>query len=707
MRYFKSVIVIIFIVIFLSGDILWGAPSESQISEIYTAVSGGNPPNIDGTKATFSDGVHIWTIFGAVQDKGDLYNRPTNWSVSGEYDVKIVEEAVSDTMILPFSEPVPNVNSSKSITLKTCRGEYEPASFVLRSGTSKLTNVTITVSDLMLQGSAAKIDSVNVDIRIVKCWFQAGVSIDRRRDNKKRLISELLLHDNDLVKVDYENQVNLVRDISTKTNFFDSESLVPFEVPEKFNQQIWLTFKIPADATSGKYYGNISVKFTSNSKQYKKVIPVTVVVNKFDLLPPPIECALFYLARYIPASANYLSLGARGKTAAQMLAEFQDMKAHGLTNVAIDHEYKLDGTGKPDLSKLSPVLDLYREAGFSSKRFLYVDWNVTYYNNTTRYKEKLSSIFSLGQKKGFNEFYVYGKDEASYDELLSYRDAFNKVHQSGGKNFMACNRNVAILMREVIDVAILPRDTSLENFNTPDENLIINGDMSVGLEDAGAGWISTNRAFLDIENGKVNKLSGEYGYLVQQLPFEKGKSYLLEYDIGSLVKTTGFILAAGGGSCVASDILLATQPGKNSVIFTSDADGSSLRFAFGSADQFELDNVVLKESSAVSIGAQIVPWAYNGPQAGKEVPGTYQDRFGVSLLEDGYRGECNYAYQSGDCWNDWADDTWRPHVMAYPTAVKPIPTLQWEGWREGIDAMRYNVTQVSLPLSNPKNLRVK
>jgi hypothetical protein len=27
--------------------------------------------------------------------------------------------------------------------------------------------------------------------------------------------------------------------------------------------------------------------------------------------------------------------------------------------------------------------------------------------------------------------------------------------------------------------------------------------------------------------------------------------------------------------------------------------------------------------------------------------------------------------------------------MAYPTVNKPIPTIQWEGWREGVNDVRY------------------
>lgn len=83
-------------------------------------------------------------------------------------------------------------------------------------------------------------------------------------------------------------------------------------------------------------------------------------------------------------------------------------------------------------------------------------------------------------------------------------------------------------------------------------------------------------------------------------------------------------------------------------------------------------------------------WGYGVPQAGEEKPATYRDVYGIRLWADGFDGTCNYAYQSSrNAYNDWASKKWRPHNMTYPSMDGPIPTLQWEGWREGIDDTRY------------------
>jgi hypothetical protein len=87
-------------------------------------------------------------------------------------------------------------------------------------------------------------------------------------------------------------------------------------------------------------------------------------------------------------------------------------------------------------------------------------------------------------------------------------------------------------------------------------------------------------------------------------------------------------------------------------------------------------------------------WAYNDPQGGEERPFTCRNLYGVRLWIEGFDGVFQYKYQSAADkdrmgWDDWAHERWRPHTMNYPSLTKPIRTLQWEGWREGIDDVRY------------------
>jgi hypothetical protein len=49
-----------------------------------------------------------------------------------------------------------------------------------------------------------------------------------------------------------------------------------------------------------------------------------------------------------------------------------------------------------------------------------------------------------------------------------------------------------------------------------------------------------------------------------------------------------------------------------------------------------------------------------------------------------------YIYYSGiPSWNDYSIGHYRQHNFVYPTVDGVIDTVQWEGYREGIDDLRY------------------
>ena len=85
-------------------------------------------------------------------------------------------------------------------------------------------------------------------------------------------------------------------------------------------------------------------------------------------------------------------------------------------------------------------------------------------------------------------------------------------------------------------------------------------------------------------------------------------------------------------------------------------------------------------------------YCYANPQPVPEFPETFRYNYGLLLWQNNYDGAMDYSYQSGfkDIWNDF--DIWggaRDLVYAYPTANGVIDTLKWEGYREGVDDVRY------------------
>lgn len=85
-------------------------------------------------------------------------------------------------------------------------------------------------------------------------------------------------------------------------------------------------------------------------------------------------------------------------------------------------------------------------------------------------------------------------------------------------------------------------------------------------------------------------------------------------------------------------------------------------------------------------------FCYGNPMVGVEQPETYRRNYGLLLWKAGYDGEMDFAYQwtnKGHIWNDFDDKVHRPHCFAYPTVNGIIDTVQWEGFREGVDDIRY------------------
>ena len=87
-------------------------------------------------------------------------------------------------------------------------------------------------------------------------------------------------------------------------------------------------------------------------------------------------------------------------------------------------------------------------------------------------------------------------------------------------------------------------------------------------------------------------------------------------------------------------------------------------------------------------------FCYSYPQVGEIVPETFRRHFGLELWKAGYDGAMDYAYQHGfgHIWNDFDGSSYRDHCFAYPTVNGVVPTIQWEGFREAVDDIRYMTT---------------
>ncbi|MGD0229332.1 MAG: hypothetical protein ABSC19_03100 [Syntrophorhabdales bacterium] len=470
--------------------------------------------------------------------------------------------------------PVPGSPFGNTISMSACRGQFEAASIVLRP-TRDMSGVTVEVSDLTGPNGSA-IPKKDVDVRVVKCWYQGGTAISR---GTTVLVPELLLKDDNLVRVDRAARKNYLRvtiggeakyvDISSPDAVFpsnaelqDAKTLQPFGVTANTNKQVWLTVHVPADAASGRYMGTISLKSASS---LLGSVNIALTVLPFDLQNPGIDYSLYYRGQLRKGVVT--EIGSELKSARQCTMELQDMKDHGVLYPTLYQEFdEMLGQALAIRKNLGLPDDKLYALGIKTGDFEGVKL-AALPGSVRRWKAFVS-------RYGYKDLYIYGKDEATGEALRAQRTAWQITHDAGAKVFAACSEDAADITGDLLDLPILggpPKPHTVEKWH--------------GL----------------------------------------GKKVFL----------------------------------------------------------------------------------YGNPQVGIEDPDVYRRNYGIALACSGYDGEMDYAYQhafGGSIWNDFDDKTFRDHVFAYPTSDGVIDTVEWEGFREGVDDVRYLATlsrETGKPVDDP------
>jgi len=494
-------------------------------------------------------------------------------------DIHIVR-AVTNSKIYP--DTVIGVdNASKGLSVTACPMEYESVSFVISAKTG-IQNLLSVSSDLVKGGD--RISSSNVDIKIVKSWYQGGISgkLDYTLlwgGPQRNLMPELLLHDSALVIVDSANKTNYLRiregneeryiDISRENGdpskydplagqetdltmpgnvtFDDSATLQPVNIPAGENQQFWVTVYVPPDTPPGLYDGSITIHAANTIPE---AIPFQVNVLPFTLDKPMLEYGLYYLGYMSATKPDRVGYDAKSET--QLRAEIYDMARHGVVSCTVTQNYVPSLT--PEFGKF---LEIMRSAAMGDK--LYMLWGGNYFIS----QEKTASLLAYAKGYGFNDVYFYGGDELQAAQLPGLSGSWGQMQGWGGKIF-ASMENAAYSAPDILDLAVVDR--------------------------------------------------------------------------------------------IRDPLLAAAFHDRGHRIFS-----------------------------------------YGVPQVGLEEPETYRRSYGLALWKTGYDGAMLYAYQRswGSIWNDF-DGYFRDHVFAYPTTNGVVDTIQWEGFREAVDDVRYMTTLVNL-----------
>lgn len=184
------------------------------------------------------------------------------------------------------------------------RGEYEPVSFQLFSLKDRK-DVTLAASGLRSKEGSA-IPAENVDLKVVKIWYQNGNRWNSYfTDVGLRLSPELLLKDENMIRVDTKQTANYARitgkngrtkevwisapkDLdggfdALQDGFEDTEKLQNFVLRKNRFKQFFATIHVPENQRAGLYSGTISVR--ADGKEVL-AIPLKVRVLPFALPLP-------------------------------------------------------------------------------------------------------------------------------------------------------------------------------------------------------------------------------------------------------------------------------------------------------------------------------------------------------------------------------------------------------------------------------------
>ena len=360
-----------------------------------------------------------------------------------------LRKPITDRRIDPDTKPPRNASPPK-LRLWGAPGQYVPASFVLRSP-REVSGVRIDAG--ALRCGKHRIGPGQLDLRVVKCWYMAGIGVwaeprsgrelvfdvnvgDNTTDiNQLRcadlgpedlwLAPELMVKDDYLFDIDRKRAANIFRFTGRPT---DAKELQPVELRAGESKQMWLTVHIPADAAPGRYSGLVRVRVPRGGAIE---IPVSLEVLPIQLSRAALDYMIYYMStlttRWGHVSHQFI------RTPEQMRAELADMRAHGIdnTNVAewIDGD-RPDGKHF-DFTRIDQVMDLREEAGFPVReqplfwnggpkmlRGLYKHdpWKIGP-QELREIERTTKALLRWARRRGIPEVYVYGIDEVQEQKL--------------------------------------------------------------------------------------------------------------------------------------------------------------------------------------------------------------------------------------------------------------------------------------------------
>ncbi|MCM8539117.1 MAG: hypothetical protein NE328_02510 [Lentisphaeraceae bacterium] len=529
-----------------------------------------------------------WILFLSLIGLGFNINADDNLWNSGPVECYAVP-AISSIKRLADTKAIDG-RLSDELRLISAKGEYEPVSMLVRA------REAVAKFELIpgeLKGPGGIIPVENIDIKVVKVWYQGGTAWYSYfgDSNRRELTPELLLKDETLIKVDHKTKDNYLRingkyehisytSKEDKEHFnyltakvADSKVLKPVVLIKNEYKQFWITIKTPEGANAGLYQGAIQLiadgKAVGSMKVSLKVLPYSLPDPKTYYNLENEFLVTIYGTDVLDMSKR---LNIDQKTANELQSKiYENVRAHNIFNCRSDLKLAHSKDIESSVAALQNELRLLKKAGFKMKPLLSRGWAYPISKNEPfdEYKKRMDRLIdTIVGEIGHKDIYVTTWDEAGTNRVKIMRDYLEYVLSKGVK-----------------------------------------------------AWATTH----------------------------KGRHFdLIGY---------GIAYANHGG-----------WPKKE----------YSARWH--------------------AIGSKVA--SYAGPHTGPENPDVFRRMEGLERYKANYDGSFNYKLftqmhpalykkYKANVWNDFMGGSFRGFNIAYPTIDGLIDTLAWEGFREGIDDIRY------------------
>jgi hypothetical protein len=488
--------------------------------------------------------------------------------------------AMSPMMRLPDAYPADGTFSGE-VRIALAQDQYEDGSFVLYPFADQ-SEVQLKLSPLV-SADKSVFPAQNLDLRVVKVWYQNGNRwYSFYNDPGLKLVPELLLHDENLIRVDTVKQANYAR-VTTATGtreawisappkldtgfdhyqdgFADAKTLQPVRLNAGEFKQFVLTAHATPDTKPGIYRGHVTV---SAKGQKSQSIPVAIRVLSYQL---PLPKTNYDVKKDFVVSffGGWPRINPDSKA---FMPTLRNLRAHNVLEIGPD----VSLAPNKELSHTPPELaqknvQAMKEAGF-----------------------RTSQIFGGGiTAEDFAAPTLSIEEQAQQERMAKwYRDFYNKEFGSDSNVF------------------------------------IMSGD------EPGAQWLIKHRP---------------------------------SYRILHRNKLQSFI--AGW------------QP-NNFAIAGYNLEGRPIAASPGNTN-------VPNQWNQIGGGYTSV---YAVQHIGSENPAFVRRQHGLQAYLSNYDMDDNYEFAYGP-WNDRSLGVYRPFVLAYPISDGLVDTLQWQGFRSGVDDIRY------------------